>query len=281
MRSSNHLPVSARTSGTSIALFLGWTVLAWAVCSAVGIFVWIPQWKEFPNPFAAFAGSCVILWGTRSVLRRDGHTLAALGNDLRARYLPAIGSALLIGAGTVVIATAVLAFFLRPQWGWGTASWSYALGVLVAYSVASFLEELMFRGYLLRRLTELCGRGWALAAIALAFGLFHLPGLAGLDAVKMVCTTAACSLLFSALTLRSGTLWSAVAAHLAMNWVLHTVLGVTGKTAFFRPVFDTTISTPIDVGFWSFLLVVGGSGFLLLPKTEGKMASGELLRSAM
>ena len=235
IRLSINLPVLSRTRRLSIALFLGWAALACAVSSAIAIFAWSPQWKEFPNPFAAFAGSCVILWGTRSVLHRE---------EL------------------------------------GTASWSYALGVLLAYSVASFLEELLFRGYLLRQLTGIWGRSWALATIALAFGLFHLPGLTGLSAVKMVCTTGACSLLFSALYFRSGTLWSAVAAHLAMNWVLHTVLGVTGKTAFFRPVFDTTRPTPIDIGFWSLLLVVGGNAFVLLPKADTKTAVGEPLRSS-
>jgi len=75
----------------------------------------------------------------------------------------------------------------------------------------------MFRGFLLRRLTGVWGRGWTLAEIALAFGLIHLPGLSGLTAVKMVCTNRCMLAVFSALCLRGGTLWSAVAAHLAMN----------------------------------------------------------------
>jgi membrane protease YdiL (CAAX protease family) len=235
---------------------------------AIGIFAWSPRWNEHPNPFAAFAGAGVILWGTHRVLRRDDETLAFLGLDLRVTYLPAFGRAILIGAGIVALVSILLTVVPGAQWQPGAASWSYALGALLAYSIASLLEELLFRGYLLRRLIELWGRGWALAVIALAFGLFHLPGMSGVAAVKMVCTTAACSLLFSALYLRSGTLWSAVAAHLAMNWVLHTVLGVTGKTALLRPVFEANAQVGIDVGFWSFLIVVAGSALLLLPRSS-------------
>jgi uncharacterized protein len=166
----------------------------------------------------------------------------------------------------VLMVAALLTVTLRGEWNPGNASLGYVLISLNAFFWGSMLEELMFRGYLLPRLIALWGRGWALVAIALAFGLFHLPGLAGMEATKMVGTTAACSLLYSALVLRTGTLWSAVAAHAAMNGVLHTVLGGTGKPALFQPEFASVSLHGVDVGFWALLLIAGGVGFLLLPK---------------
>jgi membrane protease YdiL (CAAX protease family) len=119
----------------------------------------------------------------------------------------------------------------------------------------------------------LWGRAWALGTIALAFGLFHLPGMSGIAAVKMVGSTAMCSLFYSALVLRSGSLWSAVAAHLAMNWVLHTALGATGKTAFFSPVYSAERSVGFDAAYWSFIVVLGLAAWLLLPKVTSRESS--------
>jgi membrane protease YdiL (CAAX protease family) len=272
MTALSHLPVFLWARVRPVAVFLVWAALTWVLTTMIDRFFWSPRWKEFPHLYARLAGSLVIFWGTRWMLRREGQSLAVLGIDLRGRYLPPFVSAWLIGAATIVIASGVLTLFPGAQWHLGNASSGHVLLALASYAAGSYLEELLFRGYLLRRLTEGWGRGWALAIVALGFGLFHLPGLSGVAAVKMVCSTAACSLLFSAVYLRSGTLWSAVAAHLSMNWVLHTILGVTGKTAVFRPVFGSSAAPSIDLGFWIFLIVVAGSAWLLMPKVDARLS---------
>jgi membrane protease YdiL (CAAX protease family) len=267
-------PFLARAVGYgSLARFLGWAVLAWAICQGVGIFLWIPRWSAFPNPFAALAGCAVIFWGMRHVLRREGLSLASIGFDLRPSSGAWFGAGLLLGAGITAVALFGAALFMGGKWTSGAATWLYGLAALNGYFWASLLEELLFRGFLLQRLIALWGRPLALGAIALAFGLFHLPGMSGIAALKMIGSTAMCSLFYSALVLRSGSLWSAVAAHLAMNWVLHTGLGGTGKTAFLTAVYPTERSVGFDVAYWSFIVVLGAAAWLLLPKAAAREPS--------
>lgn len=255
-----------RSSG-SLPVFIGWAVLALIISQGIGKFLGSTLWKDYPNPVGAIAGVVIMLWGTSRILRREGGNLTALGLDVSHRHLPAFGLSFIYGGSAVVLTFAAITLVQRPQWHAGTASWGHAWGALHAYFWAAMLEELMCRGYLLRRLIGRWGRPWALLAVALPFALLHLPGLSGVALPKMLATTAACSVFFSAAYLRSKTLWSAVGAHLAMNWVLHTVLGGTGRPSLLRADFSTSTPVSVDVGFWAFLLFVGGGAWLLLPRS--------------
>jgi uncharacterized protein len=240
--------------------------VAWTCRWFLPGFIWIPSAPDISHTIATLVALAIVLPATFLLLRREKLSFASLGFTPHVRYLPGFGLGAFFGTAVVLMVAALLTVTLRGEWNPGNASLGYVLISLNAFFWGSMLEELMFRGYLLPRLIALWGRGWALVAIALAFGLFHLPGLAGMEATKMVGTTAACSLLYSALVLRTGTLWSAVAAHAAMNGVLHTVLGGTGKPALFQPEFASVSLHGVDVGFWALLLIAGGVGFLLLPK---------------
>jgi membrane protease YdiL (CAAX protease family) len=253
-----------------LEIFLAWAFLAWGLARAISVFTWSPHWKEYPNPFAAIVGVLALIWGTRSALRRDGRSLADLGLDLGLPHLRAFGFALVIGTSVTLLTTLVVTLISKPRWETGAISWGYAASATHAFFWAALFEELLFRGYLLRRLIEWWGQPSALVAVALAFGLFHLPGLSGWTAVKMVCTTGASSLLFSALLLRSGSLWSAVAAHFSMNLVLHPLLGEAHETtSFFHAVFPLNPPLKFDVGFWSLLLIIIGSALVLFRKARG------------
>src|SRR5207247_1200909 len=91
--------------------------------------------------------------------------------------------------------------------------------------------------------------------IAILFGLFHLPGLTGMAALKMVFTTAACSYVFAAAFLQTGTIWGAVALHLVANVALHKLTGLDGGAAILKPVLNSNYSHNFDAGFWIFLTV--------------------------
>jgi len=64
---------------------------------------------------------------------------------------------------------------LRPLVG--NSNW-FALALLFTWTIAAFGEELVYRGYLMNRLADLCGRtrtGWALSLIltSIVFGIGH------------------------------------------------------------------------------------------------------------
>jgi membrane protease YdiL (CAAX protease family) len=100
-------------------------------------------------------------------------------------------------------------------------------------------EELIFRAYLLLLLRRHCGLGWAVAITSLLFGLFHLPGLSGVAALKMIGTTFLGGSLFAVGFLLTNTLWTAIGMHVVGNVVLHQVLGLSGNPdSIFTPSFD-------------------------------------------
>lgn len=261
------ITLARRSQPVALITFLVVAALAWTIRWFSTGFFWIPGAPDISHTISTLLALAIVAWITWVLLRRERLSFESIGFTFHPCYVPAFGFGALIGAGVVVAVALVLTLSLRGTWQVGTATWGYVLLSLQAYFWGSIVEELMFRGYLLPRLTAWWGRGWALAVLALAFGLFHLPGLAGPGALKMVCTTAACGLLYSALVLRTGTLWSAIAAHGAMNWVLHTVLGGTGKPGIFRAEFSSAGFHGVDVGFWGLLVIAGGVAFLLLPKT--------------
>jgi membrane protease YdiL (CAAX protease family) len=84
--------------------------------------------------------------------------------------------------------------------------------VLIVVIGAPIVEELFFRGLLLRSAERKWGRGWAVAVSSVIFGAVHLQPLQfpALVAVGVV---------FALLTLRSGRLGPAIFAHVAFNAV--------------------------------------------------------------
>lgn len=216
-------------------------------------------WKMF--------GAGLFLAASFWLLRRDPGGASVLGLGLTPRHLALLAAAIagglfLIGLCFLVLRTMV-AFHLEP----GSLAIAGVLIASLTYFFGSLLEELAFRGHALLRLRERYGPFVAVAAVSLAFGLLHLPGTAGIGAVKMIATTGLSSVLFAVAYLRSRTLWTAVGLHMGMNVMLHTILGGGGgsgaslmKTVFDRP-------TPgFDAAFWSFLLVLALfiAGLLLL-----------------
>lgn len=102
--------------------------------------------------------------------------------------------------------------------------------------IGPFVEEVLFRGLIFRALRTGFGF-WVAALIASAlFALVHVPDAGGLEGFAARLLT---GLLFCGLFERTGSLWPAIAAHVALNAielgrvsvaaaVAFTVLGVAG-----------------------------------------------------
>ncbi len=88
--------------------------------------------------------------------------------------------------------------------------------VLIA---APLCEEYFFRGVLLRGLTKRYSGTWAVVFSAILFAAFHLDPVGFFARLEL-------GLVFGWLTLRSGSLWAAVAAHAANNAVAMALLRI-------------------------------------------------------
>jgi membrane protease YdiL (CAAX protease family) len=123
------------------------------------------------------------------------------------------------------------------------------------YLLSNVGEELIFRGYLLLVLIRRFGLSVGLFITSVLFGLFLLPGLTGLAALKMVFTTAACSYLFASAFLATGTIWAAIALHFVGNVALHKITGLSHGQALLKPVLQGSYPTSFDPAFWVSLSV--------------------------
>ena len=98
-----------------------------------------------------------------------------------------------------------------------------ALLVSIVVVGAPIIEELFFRGLLLRSVEKRFGTRWALAATSLLFGAIHLQ-------LPQFPALATAGLVFGILTVRSGRLGPAIWAHVGFNGIAVITLLSTGST---------------------------------------------------
>ncbi|HEU5081548.1 MAG TPA: type II CAAX endopeptidase family protein [Opitutaceae bacterium] len=213
-----------------------------------------------------------LVWLNDFALRRDGWPRDSLG----LRPTASRAGWFLVGAGamTVIVSLLVAAlwcqvhFHLEPgSMTWRAFGWRSA-----EYLAGNFGEELIFRGYLLLTLAKRWGDARAVLVTSFLFGLFHLPGLSGIVALKMVCTTFLGGCLFARVFLSTRTLWTAVAMHVAGNIVLHHVYGASAGSdaaSWWKPVFDSPWPSSYDPAFVAWLIVlipvIAAAAFLRRP----------------
>ena len=93
------------------------------------------------------------------------------------------------------------------------------LAVMVVVAVP-VVEELFFRGLLLRAIQHRLGNGWAVVLSAVAFGLAHLDAtLSGAGQVLLVASLSALGVVLAAMAVRTGRLGPGIWAHAGFNAV--------------------------------------------------------------
>jgi membrane protease YdiL (CAAX protease family) len=129
-----------------------------------------------------------------------------------------------LGAAAIALPTLALvaAHELRVAPG-ARGSWAMTAAQLLGrLAPPAAVEELFFRGYPFLVLREGLGTPAALTLSSVAFGLAHLQN-PGADAISVSMVVLAGFFLGSVL-LVTGSLWAAIAAHLAWNWTLAAAL---------------------------------------------------------
>jgi membrane protease YdiL (CAAX protease family) len=134
-----------------------------------------PGWWLAWGALSSAVGFALATWLVGRVL--DHRSWAELGWRPRGGVPRALGAGTALGAvmAAGAVGLALLAggarFTATGEWaGWGKA----ALPLGVGFLLAALTEELMFRGYPLRRLADALGAGPATAVGAIGFGLAHL-----------------------------------------------------------------------------------------------------------
>lgn len=203
----------------------------------------------------AIVGLVVMAVGSKWLLRQEfgastSFAIQPSGVAIQGFAVGVLSAIGLIGIIGVLFWIAVPYHFER-----GALSLRQTFPELQNFALSNIGEELVFRGYLLLALMRRFGLRTALFVVSIIFGLFHLPGLSGMAALKMVITTGACSYLFAAAFLRTGTIWGAIALHFFANVLLHKVTGLSGGAALLKPVLHSAYPQSYDPGFWIFTLV--------------------------
>jgi membrane protease YdiL (CAAX protease family) len=173
-------------------------------------------WALGPALAGALAASWVMMSGVEST------SLAGLGLVPGVRavtdFIRGFGlGAVLIGSVVVVMASA--------GWiGWRTGVWNAqeftraVLATTLLFTLAAFLEELVFRGYPFQVLAQALGPRAAVLLTAAAFAALHgaNPGIGGLGFAN----TALAGILLGIMYWRTYSLWVVTGAHLGWNWLM-------------------------------------------------------------
>lgn len=241
-----------------LLILLLWLAAAYVVIGAGPAFVPFMGPPERPEAVLwKMFGAGLFLAASFWLLRRDPGGASVLGLGLTPRRMTLLAASIVGGFAVVglcfLILRTMVAFHFEP----GSLALTGALTASLTYLCGALLEELAFRGHALLRLRERYGPIVAVAAVSLAFGLLHLPGLQGMGVVKMIVTTGLSSVLFAVAYLRSRTLWTAVGLHMGMNVMLHVILGGGGeaKASLMKAMFDRP-PPGFDAGFWSLVFVL-------------------------
>jgi membrane protease YdiL (CAAX protease family) len=207
-----------------------------------------PAFQPFQNSARILIGiatTLALVWLNRRLLVRDGFSGNSLGLSLRHSWWFLAGGFLAI---VFVVLVAAFLWLLTPfHWKPGTLTGGDVAWRLAEYFGSNFTEELMFRGYLLLILRRSLATGRALLIVSLLFGLFHLPGLTGIAALKMICTTALFSWVLGLVFIGTSSLWTAVGMHVVGNTMLHRVLGMSGDASLLR--MDLLSRKPMPNGY--------------------------------
>jgi membrane protease YdiL (CAAX protease family) len=160
--------------------------------------------------------------------RRKGYGTLAEDFGFTAKW-PDLGIGIGAALASWLLLVPLVALALRPIFGHpdvskpvhdlvDQASGSKAIVlVLVAVVCAPLVEELFFRGLLLRSLERRLGTGWAVAISSVLFGLAHPQPLHAGAVVIVMAGLTAFAVVLSMLAVRTGRLGAGIVAHAGFN----------------------------------------------------------------
>lgn len=194
----------------------------------------------------ALAAALAATWVMRVLVERRAADGLGFAPSRRVPLAVAAG----IGAGALAMAIVVGSLSLVGVFRYGTeggtvGGWLAVAGTsLAAFAIPAAAEEAIFRGYLLRTLTEGAGALVAVLITSAVFAIAHgaNPDVAALAVVNIFFA----GVLLSVAVIRTGALWLASAVHLGWNWAMAGPLDlpVSGIDPYDAPLYDALPATP-------------------------------------
>ena len=182
----------------SVIVFFVIAALAWFM--GITIQASFPQLNNAPYFIGMILRAIVVLaaiFASILLLKQNGLPAEALGLTFSKKTFLHVLAGIFIGL--IFIALLGISYYMLWPFHF-VAGPLTALDVLkdsYSYLFGNFLEELLFRGFLLVIFSQLIGWQKAAWILALPFGLFHLQGTGlTVDGLKMVATTSVCSFIF-------------------------------------------------------------------------------------
>jgi membrane protease YdiL (CAAX protease family) len=165
-----------------------------------------------------WTGAKLVVWMAPAIwlLRRAGESARAATGLGTARGLPQ-------GLIIALVWLGVQALWSKVRGVWPAPQSMGGYGAVNAYLIAPLLEEVVFRGFALRRLRARGAGFWPAAlASSVAFGLLHVPGwlfMKGASAatLSLLPTVVLFGIVLAAVSWRIPSLWACVAVHFANN----------------------------------------------------------------
>ena len=207
--------------------------LVWAACLLVAInLAWVGlRFVEATTPLTTCAdrfwpfagqravGAALVLVSAAIILGLVRVAPAEIGLrwPSRAATVLALAALPIVGVAAAFLGPTLARPFFGPVASPTTDIAGLAPALLFAVANAS-MEEVVYRGALLRWLTPVAGTASALALQAIVFGLAHGVGADFVGSpLPVMAATAAAGLLFGALALRTGSLALPIAVHIALD----------------------------------------------------------------
>jgi uncharacterized protein len=206
----------------------------------------------------------VMVWLNQRFLRTGGFEWESLRVGLKDFKWFVAGCLLIVPF--MVLMAAILRLLTPFHWVPGDLSFQDLVWSFGEYFTGNAIEELMFHGYLLVVLFRSVGLARSLLILGACFGLFHLPGLSGIAAMKMIGSTASWSIVFGLAYIRTGSLWTAIGMHAFGNTLLHRIMGMSVEPSSFRVVFTSASPASYDPGFLALVAATVPAVLLLVPR---------------
>ena len=199
----------------------------------------VQAWVLNLTYFIFTAGAFMALFIVRRLISKQPLTSAGLGIK---KWLPELGEGYLLGTILVGFGYFILLISGMAQSQWLDFIPMTFLGWLLFFFIQPFLEELLFRGYLMSLLTRYFNVPVALIISSLAFAIVHADN-DNFSAIGFLTITIA-GILFGLLFLKTGQLWLATGMHAAWNFMQGVVFGIPTSGNRTYSIMETTTSGP-------------------------------------
>lgn len=234
--------------------------LAWRLVAFLTITILCGLVVLAVSPRGTGSGSVALLMGALAagwlMLASEGRAPGALGFHLSRESFSESLRGLVLGVSIGAVVVLLLAGFGGVRWtpdegdvvAWMTGS----VGAFVFLAIPAAAEEAFLRGYPLQALAEVWGKGGAIVATSIVFGLLHLgnPGSSILSTVNV----AMAGVLLGVVYVKTMSLWWATGAHIGWNWALGFLadVPVSGLEMLDAPLYDGVMAGPAWLGGGAF-----------------------------